>query len=100
MKIYSSEMAIPELENVPCKEARRIWRRFYFHNRDWFNLSYLICPLGAGLGAGIGAYFEIETIISGLLGASLGFEIHRQIMIDHLRPKIRSYLKNHEPRLE
>jgi len=102
MRIFESELAIPEFENLPYKEARQIWRQFYFGNTDWFNLTILIGPLTAGLGAFLGVFcFGSQPLLSatvgGFIGAQIGFDIHRQIMIRHLRPKIREHI-NQQPK--
>ena len=95
MKMFESELSIPEFENVPCKEARGIWRQFYLGNRDWFNITIMIGPLSAALFGALGAaWFPSQALSFALCGGLLGYDIHRQIMIQHLRPKIREHLRS------
>lgn len=95
MNFYPSELDIPEFDTVPHKEARRIWRSLYLGNKGWFNLTILIGPFCGSLGAALAAFWlgtQTAALVGGLLGMSLGHEIHRQVMIRHLRPKIRNHL--------
>jgi hypothetical protein len=97
MNIYTSELDIPEFENLHIKEARTIWRKFYFINSDWFNLTVLIGPLFAGMATLITGFLgfssDTSSFVSVFIGAYVGYEVHRQIMIWHLRPKIREHLR-------
>ncbi len=89
MKLFQSELDIPELENMPVKEARQILKKSRLEIGRQFNLLQVVILLACVVP--VSAFTSSKAWVA--LAAFFGVAITDQIKIALLRPRIRRLMQ-------